>query len=109
MLKIVLPIVVVAFFYLSLSQRVQEKQRSIKRGRELPVEPQESAFSQAVVELLATAGGVYLALFLVKNFLQITVPEHVVILGIQLEPMAALSLLIAILQPYFAHISRSSW
>lgn len=99
---------VLALSYLSLGQRIQEKQRSKKRGHELPVEPQESAFSQALVELLATAGGIYLALLLLRNFLQIDVPQHIVILGLQLEPIAALSLLIAIFQPYLLIIFRRS-
>ncbi|MGI6128889.1 MAG: hypothetical protein ACOYEO_02190 [bacterium] len=92
---------VLALFYLSLCRRVQHKKRVWKQSREIPVEPQESAFSQAVVELLGTAGGVYLALLLIRNFLQVNVPDQVMIAGLQLEPMAAISLLVAICQPYF--------
>ncbi|HHV07924.1 MAG TPA: hypothetical protein GXX69_06890 [Firmicutes bacterium] len=104
-LRVLLLIVLLALIYLSLCKRVQTD-RFWKRSREIPVEPRESVFSQAIVDLLATAGGVYLALLLVRNFLQITIPEQVVIFGLRFEPMAAISLLIAILQPYFVFISR---
>ncbi|HHT71010.1 MAG: hypothetical protein WAO22_08490 [bacterium] len=106
MFKIVLTVGFMALFYLSLSRRVEEKQRARKKSRELPIEPRESPFSQATVDLLATAGGVYLALLLIRNFLQITVPEHIVICGLQLEPLAALSLLIAVFQPYLGSVLR---
>jgi hypothetical protein len=75
-------------------------------NHELPVEPKQSAFSQAAVDLLATAGGIYLALLLIRNFLQITVPDEIVIYGFQLEPLAALSLLVAVFQPYLSTLIR---
>ena len=106
--KVALSIGILALFYLSLCRRVQHKQRTLKQSREIPIEPQESAFSQAIVELLATAGGVYLALLLVRNFLQITIPEQVMIWGLQLEPMAAIALAIAIFQPYLLFIFHRS-
>ena len=106
LLKIALSIGILALLYLSLCQRVEHKQRTWKQSREIPIEPRESAFSQAVVELLATAGGIYLALLLVRNFLQITVPEQVIILGLPLEPMAAIALIIAVFQPYLLFVFR---
>lgn len=107
-LKIALLMGILVLLYLSLCWRVQHRQRIWEQNREIPVEPQESAFSQAIVELLATAGGIYLALLLLQNFLQITIPEQVMILGLKLEPMAAVALVIAIFQPYLLFIFRRS-
>ena len=90
--------------YFSLKLRAREHLRQTDHG--LPVEPKQSAFSQAAVDLLATAGGIYLALLLARNFLQIAVPSRVKFLGFQLEPLAALSLLIALIQPYLSIFGR---
>jgi len=102
--KIILMIGLIILLYFSFTWRV-EKYAQMK-NYELPVEPRISPFSQAIMDLLATAGGVYLALLLVQNFLQITIPTHITIYGYEFEPLAALSLVIAVFQPYFNMLVR---
>lgn len=103
MLGVVLAVGLVALTYLSLAERARGHERALRRGEELPVEPRSSRFSQALVELIGTAGGIYLALVLARNFLKVDLPERVAVLGFQVEPLATLSLLLALVQPYVAH------
>ncbi|NLY49564.1 MAG: hypothetical protein GX062_00940 [Firmicutes bacterium] len=108
MLGVVLGVGALAAAYLSVTERVRgQRQRVMRRSEDLPVEPQPSEFSQALVELVATAGGIYLALILLRNFLKIELPERVLLFGLELEPMATLAFLVALVQPYFSHIHRS--
>lgn len=100
MLGVVLGVGLLALAYLSVAERAKGYQRRLERSEPLPVEPEASVMSQALVELIATAGGIYLALLLVRNFLQINLPERVVFWGLQVEPLAAFSLLLALVQPY---------
>ncbi|MDI3538021.1 MAG: hypothetical protein PWQ13_44, partial [Bacillota bacterium] len=96
MLGVVLAVGLVALTYLSLAERARGRERAFRRGEELPVEPRSSPFSQALVELIGTAGGIYLALVLTRNFLKLDLPERVAVLGFQMEPLATLSLLLAL-------------
>lgn len=105
-LKVSALLVILSLLYLSLDHRVNRIRTYRWRTADTPVAPKESAFSLAVVELLSTAGGVYLALLLIRNFLQVDIPSKVIIIGLQLEPMAAVSLLIAICQPYILLLFR---
>ncbi|MGI6576380.1 MAG: hypothetical protein ACOX3A_11215 [bacterium] len=94
--------VIIFFFTLivSVRERVRLKRISIKDRKELPVEPKPSQFTVAMGELLAVAGGIYLTLLVTVTFLDIEVPARVNIGFASLEPLAAISLLIAILQPW---------
>lgn len=85
---------------LSLHERTRQKSVRMAAAGEGQPQPASSPFSQAVVELVATAGGVYLALIALVNFLHIAVPSAVTLLGVSFEPIAAISLLIALIQPY---------
>ncbi|MDK2926602.1 MAG: hypothetical protein PWR31_292 [Bacillota bacterium] len=108
MLGVVLGVGLVALTYLSVTERAKGHRRAFSRGEELPVEPRASAMSQALVELVATAGGIYLALVLVRNFLRVDLPERVAFLGFQVEPLATLSLFLALLQPYLTRLLQRS-
>ena len=94
-------IILILLTGLSLHERTRQKKvrLSAAAGDGQP-QPVTSPFSQAVVELVATAGGVYLALIALVNFLKIAVPSTVTLWGVSFEPVAAISLLIALVQPY---------
>ena len=90
----------------SLYERTHQKKiRMEATGSNVP-DPKSSPFSQAVVELVATAGGVYLALIALVNFVQVDVPASIMFLGVKFEPLAGLSLFIALVQPYFTRRNR---
>lgn len=60
-----------------------------------------SPASLAMGELIAIAGGIYLSLVLLESFLELTVPDKIMILNMSLDPLALLAILIALLQPLF--------
>ncbi|NLM45880.1 MAG: hypothetical protein GX200_03665 [Firmicutes bacterium] len=66
----------------------------------MPENAKETPFSGALQELVSQAGGVYLSLVLLVSFLQLEVAERWNIIGLKLEPLAFLSLLAAIVQPF---------
>lgn len=100
-MALALALVLILLTGLSLHERTRQKTvRATATAGDGQPQPVTSPFSQAVVELVATAGGVYLALIALVNFLKIAVPPAVTLLGVSFEPVAALSLLIALVQPY---------
>ena len=63
-----------------------------------------SPFSQALANLVGTAGGIYLSLVMLTTFLDVPVPEKVILVGIYIEPLAGVSIFLAIVQPYILKI-----
>ncbi|HHY06325.1 MAG TPA: hypothetical protein GX532_05045 [Clostridia bacterium] len=59
----------------------------------------ESPASFAIAELVAVAGGIYLALILLTSFLKISMPERLVFFDWSVDYLAAIAILIALLQP----------
>jgi hypothetical protein len=59
----------------------------------------ESFLSQSIVELVSIAGGIYVSLTLVTEFLMIDIPERVSIWGISFDFIAAVAIIFALLQP----------
>lgn len=96
---LLLLILFLVLVFLSVRKRV-----SNKRFRSNPFEnisePRSSYFSQGLLNLIGTAGGIYLALITMVNFLQITYPSKIILYGLSIEPLAGISFLIAIVQPY---------
>jgi hypothetical protein len=88
---------------LSLRRRMFNKKRSL--GADLPVESVASPFSKALMELLSTAGGIYLSLLLLVQFLSVDIPALVNIFGLEIDPIALAAVLIASLQPFLANFN----
>lgn len=87
-----------ALIAFSIYLRMQNRRRANVFA--LPEQTKETLFSVALQELVAQAGGVYLSLVLLVSFLQLEVAAKWNIIGIKMEPLAFLSLLVAILQPF---------
>ncbi|HHX95918.1 MAG TPA: hypothetical protein GX687_00400 [Clostridia bacterium] len=84
--------------YLAIkSQKKLQKQRKIKELEKIT----DSPFSYVIAELVAVAGGIYLALLLLVTFLEISLPERLVLYDWSLDFLATLALLLALLQPIF--------
>lgn len=96
MLKIVF--LVICVFIILLSVRIQMIINE-RRRNELP-EVINSPFSQALTQLLGIAGGIYLSLVLLTSFLGLEIPEKINFGLGSLDPLAAFSLSVAILQPF---------
>lgn len=100
--------IIIAFIVLlltALSVRARVHQR-LYRDKEWSVigEPMPSQISQALSNLVGVAGGIYLSLVVAFTFIDLKLPERVQLYGISMEPLAALSILIALAQPYFQRI-----
>lgn len=63
-------------------------------------EYQASPLSRAITGLVGTAGGIYLAGVLLITFLEIDIPQIVHLGSVSLEPLAAISIALAIIQPF---------
>lgn len=64
-------------------------------------EAKSSQISQALTNLIGVAGGIYLTLVILATFLELQIPERITFGRISLEPLAAVSILISLAQPYF--------
>ncbi|MBS4031386.1 MAG: hypothetical protein KGZ63_08205 [Clostridiales bacterium] len=87
---------------LSVIQRVRDKKRAEKH--ELPEHAKKSPVSEALQELIATAGGIYLSLVLLISFLQIDLAEEWFFLDVGMDPLAFISLVISVIQPMFTRL-----
>lgn len=64
-----------------------------------------SPLSKAVSELVGTAGGVYLALGMLASFLGLELPERIGSNTFGLDPLAVISICLALAQPYLIRLS----
>lgn len=92
--------------FISVVERVREKRRSEKH--DLPEHVKKSPVSEALQELIATAGGIYLSLVLLVSFLQIDLPEEWFILDVGMDPLAFISIIISVIQPLFTRLLHLS-
>jgi hypothetical protein len=90
-------ILIVLFVIASLALRIHYKKRN--ESQQLPDHAKPSPFSQALQELLATAGGIYLSLILLVSFLQIDIADKWLIYDVKMDPLAFIALLLSIVQP----------
>lgn len=89
-------IIILALVYFSLKARV--KTRMFREAPEMP-EFKTSYLSEAITNLVATAGGIYIAIYLMVNFLKLEVPEKVFFWGLSIEPIAGFAFFAALVQP----------
>ncbi|MGB9886341.1 MAG: hypothetical protein ACPLPT_01950 [Moorellales bacterium] len=74
------------------------------QARELPTDPIPSLFSRALTQLIGVAGGIYLVLVMGTSFLKLSVPAEVHWFGLSVEPLAFISLLLALIQPFLERL-----
>ncbi|MEW6725371.1 MAG: hypothetical protein AB1327_00175 [Bacillota bacterium] len=65
-----------------------------------------SPLSRAITGLLGVGGGIYLSLQLFIGFLEIEVPSLVSLGGMKVDPVATLSLSLAIIQAFIQYFYR---
>jgi protein-S-isoprenylcysteine O-methyltransferase Ste14 len=102
LLAILVVLVMLGVIVLSVNERVRRKSVRMLADGDPP--QKSSPFSVAVVDLVATAGGIYVALIALVNFLKMDVPPLVQIGGTKIEPLAALALFLAVVQPFVQRI-----
>lgn len=70
-----------------------------KKRRRLSLEPQDTFLSREVRRVVANAGGIYVSLTLAASFLKLDVGQSFALLGVQFDGLAAISLVLALVQP----------
>lgn len=70
--------------------------------RQLPetLESKASPVSLAIQESITVAGGIYMSLLLLGSFLQLTLPERLVVADMSFDPLATAAFLLSVLQPF---------
>ncbi|MFZ5645760.1 MAG: hypothetical protein ACOY46_19555 [Bacillota bacterium] len=91
-------LLVLALVVLSVKVRLDNK--TIKERAWDGSEAKQSPLSEALTGLLGTAGGIYLSLVMMFSFMEIKLPGKVQFFNMGLEPLAAVSFTLAIIQPF---------
>lgn len=60
-----------------------------------------SPLSLAIQDLVAIAGSIYLSLIMLVSFLKLNIPEKIMLFECSIDPLACLSISLAIIQPLF--------
>ncbi len=96
---------IVALAVLSAREKSRQRDREIAsiRGTGLP-EARQTPLSQGIVDLVAVAGGIYLSLVMVAGFVGYTVPGKVAFLGGEFDPVAAIAVLLALVEPFLSRL-----
>lgn len=68
------------------------------------VEPRSTPFSKALVGLIGMAGGIYLSLILMFTFLDVIVPGKMCLGSVEMDPLAAIAIGLAVLQPFLIRL-----
>lgn len=72
---------------------------NLKKRSRLSLEPQDTFLSKEVRKVVANAGGIYVSLTLAAAFLKLDVGQQFALLGVQFDGLAAISLILALVQP----------
>ncbi|MFA5383432.1 MAG: hypothetical protein WC364_01975 [Eubacteriales bacterium] len=98
-------IVILAVVWLSIRERMK---LSFFRERswETLSEGRSSPFSNAVLNLVGFAGGIYLSLVMLLDFMKFQIPDRVQIGHMEIEPLAGLSITLAVIQPFLINIFK---
>nr|WP_092470835.1 hypothetical protein [Desulfotruncus arcticus] len=94
-------LIVLLLVVLSIRERVRWRTMRDKNWDAIG-EAKTSPLSQAIVNLVGTAGGIYLSLVLLQTFLEVNMPRSIALAGMDLEPLASIAIALAIIQPFIA-------
>lgn len=90
---------VTLLLWLSVRERMRLT-RLTRAEKAWDVEPLSSPLARALANLVGVAGGIYLSLTLFLNFLEISLPARLSLGPVTVEPVAALAIGLAIIQPF---------
>ena len=99
-----LAVVLLVLIYLSVRERVNR--HSDKMMRSADGDKKTPPLAATLTTLVGTAGAIYLAVVMLVEFLKIDVPAKIELLGINLEPLATVSILLAIIQPFVLRVFK---
>lgn len=101
-------VIVVGLMLLSLVERTRQKRERWADAEVTPSEPRTSPLSEAIVEFVGVSGGIYLAMIMLVNFLQLNIPEKIALRGVEFDPLAALAMLLGAVQPFVLRLWKKS-
>lgn len=104
-MKILVLLLVVILIGFAVREKVRLKVRTSSAAG-MPEELKSSPVSQALAELVAIAGGVYLSLLMLTTFLGLELPPKVILLSVEIDTIAGIALVITLLQPFILKISK---
>lgn len=84
---------------------VRERARQVSL-REKSLDAAPSPLASALAYLVGVAGGIYLGLSLLVDFLAVGIPARVKIAGLEIDPLAAAAVALALLQPFLLRLYR---
>lgn len=99
---IILCLVVLALLVLSIRERIRLK--NIRERAWDGSETKSSPLSEALTNLIGTAGGIYISLVMLFSFMELQIPNSVQVMNTNLEPLAAVSFGLAIIQPFVVRL-----
>lgn len=91
------------FLVVGLAVRERARQLS-RRYRSADIAVAASPMANALTYLVGIAGSIYMALSLLVDFLGIAIPNRISLGSLELEPLAAVAIAIAVLQPFLLQI-----
>lgn len=97
--SVIVTLVVFILIYASMTVRVHriESLRSRKRA----FEQMPSPLAEAIKDFVAVAGGVYLGLMALSEFLKVPAPIQAQLWGISFDPIAVVAIILAVVAPMF--------
>ncbi len=101
MTQTIMMAVVAGFAAISIRARAVQIRRAYELRKAEGIEPAPSPLSKAIEESLATAAGIYVALSALSAFLKVELPQVSLPWGFAVDPVPALAVLLAIIQPVF--------
>lgn len=104
-MELLLLISIVILIVFAVKEKVKQKNKTIQFN-DMPEEAKTSPVSQALTELIAVAGGIYVALLLLTTFLDLDLPGKIRIVSVEFDTIAGIALFLALVQPFILKILR---
>jgi len=106
-MEYIILLIVVLGFYIAGMMRKTNKDRRMKT---IPANARESSLLHSIVELVALAGGIYLVLIMLIEFMAIIGLENTIFLGLIFDPIAAIAKILALFHPLYERLRYGkSW
>ena len=99
-------LLVVIVILIVFAVREKTRQRKATSVSSIPEEIKPSPVSQALTELVAIAGGIYISLLVITTFLDLELPATVEIFSVEIDTIAGIALALALIQPFILRISK---
>jgi len=100
--SVVLGLLAALLVVLSVRERI--RLRLYRKDWDVIGQSKSSPLSDSLAGLVGTAGGIYLSLVMLTTFLEVEFPNRVSVSTVSLEPMAALSFVLAVLSPFVSRV-----